>query len=105
MKEKLLDIVKEILKNDPQTRESDPRLFRSVYNKKINTKVVSYDHVSKMTEGGQLPSHESIRRTRQKIQEHFPELRGGVYNKRQDASIEVSDLVNTNFSQATLFFE
>lgn len=105
MSQILTHTVKSILQNDPQCRDSDARLRRAVYKTKVNIAMVTYDHVFQLEESGELPSSESIRRTRQKIQEHHPELRGDIYNKRQEAGEEVRDTVNTSFNQSTMMFE
>lgn len=79
------DIVKDLLKNDPKTRNSDDLLYIAVC-KKLNPEVEHWlfcDAFKYKKELG-LPSFESISRCRRKIQETFPELsaKDDVQNQR-----------------------
>lgn len=66
--------VEEVLRNFPDTRSDDRKLIRVVYYKYYN--VHSYDAFGHVLMNTKLPSFESIRRCRQKIQEHDESLRG-----------------------------
>jgi len=104
-KKKLIDVVKDILTNYPETRSCDHDLFRHVFSAYgVNTSCCSYDHVINCIKAKQIPTHESIRRSRQKHQETNPFLRSGNYEKRQDAGEKVKELVNSDFQQASMIF-
>jgi hypothetical protein len=92
------DIVMLWLQNHPPTRDSDTRLLANIWSH-----IVGLDQIDKITARqlmakmvtGELPSSETIRRTRQKIQEQHPELRGKSYKERQSrASSMRNDIKN-----------
>ena len=64
-----------LLKNFPKTRDSDKRLIGGVYHLfyEVDTNTETFAEV---IDRPGLPSFESIRRCRQKIQAGYPELRG-----------------------------
>ena len=99
------DIVKQILTEHPSTRNHDVPLFQKVFLQYgVKTDMVSYDYVCNKILSKEIPSHESIRRSRQKLQEHNPGLRGSSWNKRHDIANEVREQINTDFEQAKLLF-
>lgn len=73
------DLVKEILKTSPKARNSDNYLLYAVYSTVGKRHGIDIDNMSvpifflHLKEYG-LPSPETIRRTRQKIQAAYPEL-------------------------------
>ncbi len=75
---KLYTVVESILRNYPQTRNSDKRLIWFVWNYKEGTQL-NYIHpaLSKITFMSymQMPSSESITRARRKVVENNPELK------------------------------
>ena len=103
-KERLIDIVTQLLTEDRSCRNSDPALFRAIINRSYDIEGYSYSAISKLQEQGKIPSHESMRRCRQKCQADNPELRGDVHDKRQQLGEEVRPLINSEFEQATLLF-
>lgn len=83
------EIVEKILKEHPVTRDDDNKLFVWVCSElkpdvmgKPFGKVMFYAH-----DLG-LPSFETIRRTRQKLQHDKPKLRGKNYEKRMGKQSE-----------------
>lgn len=74
-------LVKAILQENKQARNSDSFLYFKVLKKLGSEKEVDIDNIPitlfllKMTEWG-FPPFESVRRARQKIQADFPELSG-----------------------------
>lgn len=95
MKIKILEsTVKEILENDPTTRNDDFILVTSVYQRlgKINDTQTFYCVMLGHKQLG-LPSFESITRVRRKVQEKYPALRA---NKQMQERRE---------EQEQLFFE
>lgn len=71
------DIVKDVLENIPETRNSDDRLYQFVCAL-INVDALKKPFVEVMANRKELglPAFETVRRTRQKIQELHPELAG-----------------------------
>lgn len=79
-----MNIVETILKNHPDARDSDFRLFGWVCaNLKPDVMNLPFKQVMWQHKELDLPSFETIRRTRQKLQHDKPELRGKAYEKRQ----------------------
>ena len=74
---KTTKIVKEILTNDPETRNDDDLLYRNVC-KEIYPAVMTqfFGAVLRNRRIYGLPSFETVRRTRQKVQATYPELKG-----------------------------
>lgn len=89
MKDNLTPIVKKMLTIHPETRDSDQRLICWVYAE-TNPEVLklSFSKVMWNSAFFNLPSFETIRRTRQKLQHDNPELRGRLYNKRMEKQTE-----------------
>lgn len=67
---KSYDLIKSLLEDYPQLRNSDKALQFTVWNKQglVQDRAITYDNYKKAL------SSETIRRTRQKIQENHPEL-------------------------------
>tara|TARA_R100001082_G_scaffold106772_1_gene79958 strand:- start:3904 stop:4206 length:303 start_codon:yes stop_codon:yes gene_type:complete len=89
IKEKTINIVSNLLMNHPHLRDDDNKLLATVwYHKmdKIEEPVMDFLHV---LANGELPSSESIRRCRQKLQELNPQLRGQLWNKRHQMQDQV----------------
>ena len=70
----ILEVVREILQRFPQSQDSDNDLLARIWFKEFLSFGVD---------------RESIRRTRQKIQEENPSLRGYTYNERQKKSNKI----------------
>ena len=89
MKRDLTEIVKEILTQVPDARDDDFHLIGYVY-RYLNPDVINLQFRTVMWNHKQfeLPSFETIRRTRQKVQADNPDLRGEAYisriNKQKD---------------------
>lgn len=73
---KMEDVVRDILSWNPNTRDDDFILIYEVY-KVINPQMLSkrFDEILMLHKHYGLPSFESIRRTRQKVQQQNPNLR------------------------------
>ena len=73
--------VKDILEKDEKARNSDSYLYMQIlnifaYHKNVDIHKISVvDFLINMRAWG-FPAFETVRRTRQKVQEHFPELAG-----------------------------
>lgn len=75
------EVVLDIMKSNPKTRNSDNYLFYEVYavigkRKGINIEEMSVPRFFLHLSEYGFPSTETIRRTRQKIQSQYPELAG-----------------------------
>ena len=71
------DLVKEILEEVPDARNSDMLLYYMVcYKKNITTLGEPFGYVIMNLKSLKLPPFESVRRSRQKIQAAYPELAG-----------------------------
>lgn len=84
---KTTKLVKQALIDVPRTRDSDSFLISNVFNeigkkKGFDFQTMNAEELLKKIEKGVFPNTESIRRTRQLLQEKFPELRGVIYNNR-----------------------
>lgn len=85
---KVEPIVKKILKDKPYTREDDFELVYEVYKEFLpNIDTMSFKDVMKKHKEYGLPYFESVRRTRPKLQNKFPELLPSkeVQEKRMEA--------------------
>lgn len=84
-KKELLSVtetVREILKERPAARDSDETLFCMVYYKLGYDFRLPFYKIMEAIQQSKLPTLESIRRCRQKLQQHYPELRGKKYQAR-----------------------
>lgn len=94
--------IKELLIKYPRLRDNDQALFANCVWKYCKSKGIDLYEINgkmllqMMTEDKQMPHFETIRRTRQRVQEQFPETRGLLYEKRQKLSqktrITIKDL-------------
>ena len=85
----LCDLVKRILTNHAEARDDDFKVIGYVV-KEMNPKAMKlgFGQVLWNHAALDLPSFETIRRTRQKIQHDCPELRGELYLKRMEKQTE-----------------
>ena len=92
MKNELTEVVRKVLSNYPETRDCDFKLVCWVCYI-TNPKVMDLSFSKVMWNGKyfKLPSFETIRRTRQKLQHDYPELRGKLYEKRMEKQGEYID--------------
>lgn len=88
-------LVKRILEIDERARNSDDYLYSMVavcygLNYGIDITKVSMIRFFTMRNEWDIPGYETVRRSRQKIQQHFPELRAKeeVDNNRQLRELE-----------------
>lgn len=76
---KTSELVKKILENDKQSRNSDSFLYLKVLSevakrKGIDLEKMSVPYFLVHLHGAEFPGFETVRRTRQKVQQHHPEL-------------------------------
>ena len=85
----LSDIVKKILTEHKEARDDDFKVIGWVV-KAMRPDIMGYSFGSVLWNHAAfgLPSFETIRRTRQKLQHDNPELRGDLYMKRMEKQTE-----------------
>lgn len=83
--------IRELLTTKPDLREDDMRILANIWNRELqeyikqkNIPDITVVDMLKMISEKKLSHFEAIRRTRQKLQEEFPELRGPNYGRRKD---------------------
>jgi len=68
-------MVKEILEAHPSARDNDYILYGFVLNKhNYSVKKITFEELTKLTQTNQLPTIESVGRSRRKVQELYKEL-------------------------------
>ena len=91
------DKVEALLTHKPALRDDDNTLIAVYWAYEVGTnklEEMSAKAFLKQLSSGKLPSSESIRRSRQKLQEDNPELRGCKYNKRQAEAKVIKEHIN-----------
>ena len=95
---KVSEIVKDILTKDVDSRDSDELLMKNVWRKQ-STKILDHHYnfldFSIDFVAGNFFKSESIRRSRQKLQELHPELRGKSYKARHDHTTKVKEEIKS----------
>jgi len=82
---KIIKTVEKILRDNPETRDNDRILILKVWNSQIAglDQMAFWGFADRYLKGS-FTDTESIRRTRQKLQELKPELRGKNFRLRHD---------------------
>ena len=88
---KINQIVRELLEKKPELRDNDNLLMSTIWKDQAN--ILNF---FQRFESGKLHSPESIRRTRQKIQEDYAHLRGDLYEARQKHQAKVKEELGYN---------
>lgn len=85
----LNDLIKKILTEHKEARDDDFKVIGYVV-KALNPEAMQLTFAQTLWNHSKLdlPSFETIRRTRQKIQHDHPELRGELYLKRMEKQTE-----------------
>ena len=94
------NLVKEILRSCPDTRNSDDLLYIKVCER-INPLAInlSFNIVLLNRKEWALPAFESVRRTRQKVQAEHPELAG---NSTVEGHRKVNEQIFEEYSKTTV---
>lgn len=89
------DKIYKLLVNNGHLRDSDLKLIACIWYSEVPNinDLTAYEFLQKFS-NGELSNPESIRRSRQKLQETIPALRGAKYFKRQQNQIEVKQQLN-----------
>ena len=82
--------VKEILQNEPLTRDDDFKLYSSYIYKIHGSNAITMSFRKFMTTAteSKMPPFESVTRARRKLQYENEELRGNKYNKRLEKQLD-----------------
>ena len=84
------EIVRRYLQRFPELRDNDSRLLANVWSKEVKALgIQSAEFLLKALADGKLTNPESIRRSRQQLQEQHPELRGELYKEKHAKQITV----------------
>lgn len=89
------EVVIYFLEKHPHLRDDDNKLIANIWNREmkgmgIDPAVATSFELLGLYAAGKLTNSETIRRSRQKIQEEQPELRGNNYKIRQEAGKEIT---------------
>ena len=94
IKDSTIDIVKRLLTNHPHLRDNDNKLLANVWYQSVTPLEEAWVDFLALIASGDLPSSESIRRCRQKLQELNLELRGELWDKRHQMETQVKAELN-----------
>lgn len=89
IKKLLTDEVENLLRNNSFLRNCDKKLSVVIWRQQLKNLNVLESNFFDFYISGLLYSQESIGRSRRKLQELHPELRGTNYKNRQEEQIEV----------------
>jgi len=86
----IINQVKQRLETSTKMRDDDALLMADIWREQLEQMGAKsmYDVLNAIA-GRMVTSPESIRRSRQKVQQDYPNLRGTVYNQRHAKEIEV----------------
>ena len=93
--------IKQILMSVPESKDNDNLLLSILWQEDMENRTInSYEEpittFLDLLAKGSITNFESVRRTRQKLQEHNKSLRGTKYPERQYLSVEVSKEISTS---------
>jgi hypothetical protein len=93
------DVIIDLLTNKEHLRDNDQALIANIWWRELVTqgkdKSTAFEMLKVFSEG-KLSNPESIRRSRQKIQEEQPELRGASYRARHREQDNVKEQLGYN---------
>ena len=88
---KLQDRIKELLTRNSTCKDDDNKLIANIWWDSLGAQakeMSAYDLLKRLADG-KMPSAESIRRSRQKMQQENEELRGAMWYKRHKMQEQV----------------
>jgi len=97
LSKRLYDYISRILITRLDLRDSDDKLIAHIWFKEASElgrdleKTTGIEFLA-LIRDGYFTSSESIRRSRQKVQEEIPDTRGKKYSQRHKKAVEVRDL-------------
>lgn len=83
LSDKITDNIRRLLQRFPMLKDDDERLIANYWHYELKKQGIPESNTLKAYAEGKLTSAETIRRTRQKLQEAEPELRGKLYKKKK----------------------
>lgn len=86
------ELVKEILEQKPRARDCDFVLYGFVLNKYGYSVNIPFNELANLVKAKEIPSMETVGRTRRKCMELYPSLRGKSYEPREERQLEFVDL-------------
>lgn len=95
---KVKPIVVDVLKNNEEARDYDNIMLFAVWDKQYTKEINNYSELKRLVLDGILSTPETIRRTRAKLQEIHPELRGKLYAKRKKQGLLVKNQMKLIFN-------
>ena len=87
------DTVEKWLRKHPHLRDDDARLVANIWRTQTKGIDSKKEFLALLAKGKITPS-DSITRSRRKLQELYPELRGKLWNQRQGKQEDVIDQIN-----------
>lgn len=85
------ELVKEILEQKPRARDCDFVLYGFVLNKYGYSINIPFSELAERVKAKEIPSMETVGRTRRKCMELYPSLRGKSYDPREERQLEFVD--------------
>ena len=95
--ERIKPVIEQLLKERPECRDNDQLLILCVWatqNPKLENGMYTFRNFATKFLNDEYANTESIRRSRQKIQEEQPELQGKNYKGRKTAANDMRDGIN-----------
>ena len=94
-----IGIVKSLLHNYPKLRDNDKLLVATIWKSELlqfgSLNAVTAEDFLKLFINNKLTNEQSIRRTRRKLQQEFPDLRGLTWVERHKEQENIIDQLNT----------
>jgi hypothetical protein len=81
---KIKDRIQVLLERYPHLRDDDHKLIANVWHQELNYLNIPQQETLSAIAENKLSNPESIRRSRQGLQQKYPALRGASYNKRHN---------------------
>ena len=110
-KQKVFDMVKQVLTEKPETRDNDMYLTAVIWYRDLKSSpnvgdltLIGFFHIMRDYKKWGLMSYETIARARRLVQETCVELRGEHYEKRHRKQQEVKDDIKATKAEAIFGF-
>ncbi len=90
--------ITKLLTDVPRLRDSDTKLIATIWYSQLSKETVktmtAFDFLQAFA-SGMLSNPEACRRSRQKVQEQNPALRGQSYKERKKTGVKIKQLIHT----------
>lgn len=94
---KTMPLIISVLKTDLKSRDDDNVLLLAIWDIQTSGGIKSYEDFKELLVKGDLAVPSTIIRTRRKLQERYPELRGEKYAERQRMDRSIRNQIKMNF--------